>query len=109
MTEIRLIYVVCPDEACARDIGRKMVEQRMAACANILPKMSSIYRWEGKLEEARESLLLLKTVEANVKELHERIRKLHPYRLPAIVDYPATGGLPEYLDWVRQGSSARHH
>ena len=108
MTEVRLVYIPCPDESCARDIGRKMVEQGLAACANIIPKMTSIYRWQGKLEEEREALLLIKTVEANLKDLQERVIKLHPYRLPAIVAYPAVGGNPEYLDWVREGSSRRH-
>lgn len=108
MTEIRLVYIPCPDESCAREIGRKLVEQRLAACANIVPKMTSIYRWEGKLEEDREALLLLKTVEENLKALQEKVKSLHPYRLPAIVAYPAVAGNPEYLDWVREGSRRRH-
>lgn len=107
MSDVRLLYVPCPDEACARDIGRKMVERRLAACANIIPKMTSIYRWEGALEEDKEALLLLKTVEPTVPELVEALRAMHPYRLPAIVAYPASGGLPAYLDWVRRGSAHR--
>ena len=103
-----MVYIPCPDEACAREIGRKMVEQGFAACANIVPKMTSIYRWEGKLEEDKESLLLLKTVEENLKELQSAVKSLHPYRLPAIVAYPAVGGSPEYLDWVRRGSRPRN-
>jgi len=107
LSNVRLVYVPCPDEACARDIGRKMVERRLAACANILPKMTSIYRWEGKLEEDKEALLLLKTVEPTVPELVEAIRSMHPYRLPAIVAYPASGGHAAYLDWVQKGSAPR--
>ncbi|HOX52520.1 MAG TPA: divalent-cation tolerance protein CutA [Fibrobacteria bacterium] len=61
MTEVRLVYIPVPDEACGREIGRRLVERGLAACANILPRMTSIYRWEGKLEEDRESLLLAKT------------------------------------------------
>jgi len=107
LSDVRLVYVPCPDEACAREIGRKMVERRLAACANILPKMTSIYRWEGKLEEDKEALLLLKTVEATIPELVENVRAIHPYRLPAIVAYAAVGGLPAYIDWVRNGSTPR--
>jgi periplasmic divalent cation tolerance protein len=94
--------VTCPDEACGRDIGRKMVERGLAACANVVPRMTSIYRWEGALEEGRESLLLLKTVEPRLKDLVESVREAHPYRLPCIVAYEAVGGLPDYLAWVEE-------
>jgi periplasmic divalent cation tolerance protein len=100
--DVRLVYVSCPDEACARDIGRKMVERRLAACANVIPRMTSIYRWEGALEEDKEALLLLKTVEGCLKVLVESVRKIHPYRLPCIVAYPAVGGLGEYLGWIEE-------
>lgn len=106
-TGVCMVYIPCPDESCARDIGRKLVEQGLAACANVVPKMTSIYRWEGRLQEDKEALLLLKTVEENIKELQEKVKGMHPYRLPAIVAYPATGGLPEYLDWVKKGSRPR--
>ena len=107
MTDVRLVYVPCPEEACAREIGRKMVERRLAACANVLPRMTSIYRWEGQMQEDKEALLLLKTVEENLRELVESVKKLHPYRLPCIVAYPASGGLGDYLDWVRESSRPR--
>lgn len=84
-----------------------MVERRLAACANVLPRMTSIYRWEGRLQEDKEALLLLKTVEENLGELVDSIAKLHPYRLPGIVAYPASGGLGEYLDWVQESSRPR--
>lgn len=108
LTQVRLAYLPCPDEACARDVGRQLVQQGLAACANVIPKMTSIYRWEGKLEESREALLLLKTVEGNLKAIQESLAKIHPYRLPGLVAYPATGGLPEYLDWVVRGARPRH-
>ncbi len=107
LSEVLLVYITCPDESCARDLGRKVVEQRLAACANIVPRITSIYRWEGKLEEAREALLLLKTVDENLKDLQEWVKKNHPYRLPALVAYPAVGGLSEYLEWVKEGSRRR--
>lgn len=107
VTDVRLVWVPCPEEACAREIGRKMVEHRLAACANVIPRMTSIYRWEGRLQEDKEALLLLKTVEGSLRELVDSIKKLHPYRLPCIVAYPASGGLGEYLDWVGESSRPR--
>ena len=107
LSPVRLVYLPCPDEVCARELGRKLVERGLAACANVIPKMTSIYRWEGKLQEDREALLLLKSVEGNLKALQEAVVQHHPYRLPGLVTYPAAGGLPEYLDWVVRGSRPR--
>lgn len=106
-SRVCMVYIPCPDEACARDIGRKLVERRLAACANVVPRMVSIYRWEGKIEEDKESLLLLKSIEGNLPEIALALEKLHPYRLPGMAAYPAVGGLPAYLDWVRDGSRSR--
>ena len=108
LSQVCLVYIPCPDEACAREIGRKLVQQGLAACANVIPKMTSIYRWEGKIQEDKEALLLLKSVQENMKALQETLQKLHPYRLPGVVSYPASGGLPDYLDWVVKGSRPRH-
>lgn len=107
VAQVCLVHIPCPDEAIAREIGRKLVQQGLAACANVIPKMTSIYRWEGKLEEERESLFLLKTLQGNLQQLQETVQRLHPYRLPGITAYPASGGLPEYLDWVARGSRPR--
>jgi len=97
-----MVYVPCPDEACARELGRMLVERRLAACANILPRMTSIYRWEGAIQEDKEALLLAKTVEEKLPALVEAVRDRHPYRLPGVVAYPAAGGLGAYLDWVAE-------
>ena len=96
------MYLPCHDEACARDLGRWLVQRRLAACANVLPRMTSIYRWEGAIQEDKEALLLLKTLDENLPRLWEAIRERHPYRLPGAVAYAASGGFPEYLDWVRE-------
>ncbi len=107
MTEVRLVYIPVPDEACGREIGRRLVERGLAACANILPRMTSIYRWEGNLEEDRESLLLAKTTAENVPELQILVKEIHPYRLPCVVALPIDSGLPAYLDWVRDQTRSR--
>ncbi|MBK9578455.1 MAG: divalent-cation tolerance protein CutA [Fibrobacterota bacterium] len=108
MTDFRLVYIPVPDEACGREIGKRLVERGLAACANILPRMTSIYRWEGKLEEDREALLLAKTHAENLTELQTVVKELHPYRLPCVVALTIDGGLPAYLDWLKDNTRVRH-
>ncbi|MBK8801526.1 MAG: divalent-cation tolerance protein CutA [Fibrobacteres bacterium] len=107
MTDFRLVYIPVPDEACGREIGKRLVERGLAACANILPRMTSIYRWEGKLEEDREALLLAKTHMENLPELQRLVKELHPYRLPCVVALAIDAGLPAYLEWVRDNTRTR--
>jgi len=96
------IYVTTPDSAEAKRIGRVVVEEGLAACANILPEMQSIYRWQGVVEEAKESVLLFKTTEAKVAELTCRVIELHPYDCPCVAALPITTGNPEYLAWIER-------
>ena len=95
-----LVFSTFPDEASAREAAGKLVEGGMAACVNILPGLTSVYRWQGKIEEAEEVPLLIKTSAARYAALEAAIRAAHPYELPEIVAVPATRGLPEYLAWV---------
>lgn len=97
-----MIVVVCnaPDEAVAGRIAAALVERRLAACVNILPAVQSVYRWQGKLETASESPLLIKTVAARYPEVEALIRELHGYEVPEIIALPVSAGLPAYLDWV---------
>jgi periplasmic divalent cation tolerance protein len=90
----------CPDAETAELIANAVVEARLAACVNILAPCRSIYRWEGKLEQAVEIPLLIKTTDTCYAALEARIRELHPYRIPEIVALPVTRGLPDYLNWV---------
>ena len=94
------IYVTTPDAATAERIGRTLVEERLAACANILPAMRSIYRWKGAVEQADEAVLILKTAADRVSALTERVAALHPYETPCIVALPIAAGNPAYLDWI---------
>jgi periplasmic divalent cation tolerance protein len=95
-----LVITNLPDAESARALATKLVEQRLAACANILSPCLSIYRWEGRLEEAEEVPLLIKTSAARYAALEEAIRAYHPYELPEIVAVRIDNGLPDYLAWV---------
>ena len=98
------VYCVFADEAEARRIGRTVVEEGFAACINILAPCRSIYRWDGKIEEAVEVPAILKTSEAAAEQLIARVAELHSYDVPAITVWPARHALPAYAKWVEQGS-----
>ena len=91
-----------PDAETARRIARALVEERLAACANLVPGVESIYRWQGAVEQASEVLALFKTTEAARERFQARLRELHPYEVPEIVALRPEGGLPAYLQWVEE-------
>ena len=95
-----LVYSTFPTPEVAEDVGRALVEARLAACVNILPPMRSIYKWKGKTESADEQLLLIKSACERFPALMARVRALHPYELPEIVAVPIADGLPDYLAWL---------
>lgn len=96
------VYITCSDRAEAHKIGREMVERRLAACANILDGMESIYWWEGKMDTAREAVLILKSQEAHLETLIAAVKSAHSYTVPCIVALPIKGGNPDYLAWIAQ-------
>jgi periplasmic divalent cation tolerance protein len=102
MNDVLWVYVTASDAAESRRIGRTLVEEGLAACVNILPGHTAIYRWQGKLEEAEESAFVAKTTVDRFEALRARIRALHSYTLPAILALPAASGDAEFLDWVRE-------
>ena len=102
--DILLVLSTFPDAAKAREAARVLVGERLAACANLLPGVTSVYIWQGQTEESAETLVLLKTTRAAYPALEVRLRALHPYELPEIVALPLAAGLPAYLDWVAAGS-----
>jgi len=101
MTNFSLIYVTAPNNDEALAIGKQMVEARLASCANVVDRMQSVYWWEGKIEEATESILLLKTRNELVESLMLAIKKLHSYKCPCIVSLPITDGNPQFLNWIK--------
>ena len=95
----------CPDEASARRIATALVEQRLAACVNLLPRLHSVYRWHDAVEHADEVLLLVKTTRAALPALQARLLALHPYELPELLAVECAGGLPAYLGWIADNVS----
>jgi periplasmic divalent cation tolerance protein len=98
--EILLVLTNLPDPATAETLATALVDQRLAACVNILPPCRSIYRWQGAVERADEVPLLIKTTPDRYAALEAAIRAGHPYDVPEIIAWPITQGLPEYLAWV---------
>ena len=96
-----LVTCACPDVDAAAKLARALVEERLAACVQVLPGMTSIYRWEGALEQAGEVLLLAKTWDDRLDAVIATLRSRHPYEVPEIMAVPVSGGLEAYLDWVR--------
>jgi len=98
--ELRVALSTAPDADTGLRIARALVEERLAACVNLVPAVRSVYRWEGRMQEDAEVLLVIKTRAARLDALGERLRALHPYDLPELVALPVTGGLAGYLAWV---------
>lgn len=97
---VLIVYCTCPDADSAARIARTLVEERLAACVNQLAGATSTYRWQGRIEQASEILLLIKTTAERLPALQQRLPQLHPYELPELIAVEAAGGLPAYLDWV---------
>lgn len=107
MSEILLVVTNLPDRVIAERIADTLVSEGMAACINILPPCTSVYRWEGKLNHTDEVPLLIKTTRAAYPRLQNRLQELHPYELPELIAVPVTTGLPAYLAWVEQETQPR--
>jgi periplasmic divalent cation tolerance protein len=105
MSDYLLVYCTCPDTVVAEGIAETLVAERLAACVNIVPGLTSVYRWQGAVERAAEGLLLIKTTTGRYPVLEERLRALHPYELPEIVAVSLVRGLPAYLDWLNESVS----
>jgi|SRR5437879_169601 len=100
MTNNRLVLTTTDSREEAQKIARSLVEQRLAACVNIVPQIHSIYRWEGKVEEADECLLLIKTLSPSCGRVCETIKQLHSYNLPECISLNIEDGSAEYLKWI---------
>ncbi|PYK83064.1 MAG: divalent-cation tolerance protein CutA [Verrucomicrobia bacterium] len=89
-----------PDRETAQRVSNQVVTEKLAACANILPAVESIYRWKDKVETGNETLVIFKLGEDRQSAFQEKVRSLHPYEVPEIIFFPVSNGLPEYLHWV---------
>jgi periplasmic divalent cation tolerance protein len=99
-TDFSLCYVTCPNQEVARDLCYFALDTRLAACGNILPGVTSMYRWKGSIEESPEVVLLLKTRTKLVAELQKLIEQKHPYETPCFLSFSIDSGLPAYLQWL---------
>lgn len=102
--ETLLVLTNLPDAASAQLLAASLVEQRLAACVNILAPCRSVYHWQGKIESAEEVPLLIKTTAERYAALEQAILARHPYELPEIVAVPISNGLPAYLNWVAEAT-----
>jgi periplasmic divalent cation tolerance protein len=95
-----VVLCTCPDDAVGAQVAQAVVADGLAACVNRLPGVVSTFRWEGRVQEEREVLLVIKTARERLESLTARIQALHPYELPEVVAVPVTGGLEKYLAWL---------
>jgi periplasmic divalent cation tolerance protein len=95
-----LLYVTCANEEEAIKIGSTLVEERLAACANVLGRITSIFRWEGKVQRENEIALILKTRSELVDQVTARVKALHSYSVPCVVALPIGAGNPDFLAWI---------
>ncbi len=97
-----VVIVTASNEDEAAKIGSALVDERLAACANIVPKIRSIYRWEGKVQDEPEALMLIKTTTERFEELEKRVKELHSYSVPEIIAIPIGAGSSDYLSWITE-------
>jgi periplasmic divalent cation tolerance protein len=105
MSEVLIAFCTFPNAEVAEKVANAMVEQYLTACANILPGIRSVYRWQGKVESADEVLAVFKLAASRYAEFESQIRAAHPYEVPEIIAFPVSNGLPAYLEWVKESCS----
>jgi len=102
MPDIRIVLTTVDSPENARELASTLVNERLAACVSIFPRIDSIYRWNDQIQQEQESQLIIKTAADRVEALVAGLRKIHPYEVPEILVLPILGGLEEYLSWVVQ-------
>ncbi len=106
MEDAVVALVTAPDEATAASLARAFVEARLAACVNLVPRIRSIYRWQDRVEDEAEVLMIVKTRRALVAALETRLLELHPYDTPELLVLPVEHGAPDYLAWIAEETGA---
>jgi periplasmic divalent cation tolerance protein len=106
MTEegARIVFMMAPDMAVAEQVVRALLDEHLVACGNMIPSVTSVYRWEGAIQQETEVMVMLKTTERLTDAVIARIRAMHPYEVPEIVAVDIAAGLPEYLGWIREST-----
>jgi periplasmic divalent cation tolerance protein len=100
-----VVLVTCPSRKVGEKLAQALVQERLAACVNVIPGLTSIYRWGGKICRDAEALLLIKTRQVRLPALTRRVKALHPYSIPEIIALPLAGGSATYLSWVRDSTT----
>ena len=104
MSGVRVVLMTAPDRATAESLADTVVRERLAACASLVPGLTSVFWWEGQVQRAEEVLVLMKTPSERVDALIARAAELHPYEVPELLALPVEAGLPAYLEWIgREG------
>jgi len=103
----QLILNTCPSFTVAQTLANKIIENELAACVNILPALTSVYRWQGKVETAQEHLLLIKAPSYQYTNIEQCITTHHPYDVPEIIAFSIENGLPAYLQWIDSCASLK--
>lgn len=98
--QLQVVLVTAPDSEVAKTIARTLLDERLVACVNVTSPVTSIYRWQGKVEEATEVLMVMKTVSERLAVLVARVKELHPYKVPEVIALPVEAALPAYVEWV---------
>ena len=101
MTPYRVVFVTAGNAAEAKKISLALLKEKLAACVNVVPKISSSYWWKGKIETAEESLLVIKTKKSLVPKLIRKIKKIHSYAVPEVISLPVMEGNRDYLNWMK--------
>jgi periplasmic divalent cation tolerance protein len=97
-----VVLITAPSAETATTLARALVDERLAACVNVVPSVTSVFAWEGKREEVTEALLVVKTRPERYAALQERVLALHPYSVPEVLALPVENGSPAYVQWVRE-------
>jgi len=97
-----VVFCTCPSAETAQQLAHLIIERRCAACVNIVPNLTSVYRWEGKIAQSAENLLIIKTHASRYKELEATLHTHHEYQIPEIIALPIQLGLNTYLDWIEE-------
>ena len=105
MSDFVVVLITAPNEDDAAKMANDLVVSRLAACVNIIRNIRSIYRWQGKIEDEAEVLMLVKTRKEHFKDIEKRVRGLHPYTVPEIIVLPIIEGFEGYLGWLREETS----
>jgi len=106
MSQVRICLTTCSGEVAAQRLARALVERRLAACVNIVPRIRSVYRWRDAVHDEAESLLVIKTSAPLVQELEQAVRELHDYDVPEFVALDVSTGAPPYLEWILSSTKA---